>query len=767
MRSIRWQPATAWQALQRRFASLPLPETEESLALRLLTQAVVALGIIAVDMTAGTRLSVWAIPLSAVGGFWSWVRRRQPNVAAKFAIAIGMLGSLALFLGSLVENLNDTRLILAELLIRLQVLHSFDLPRRKDLGYSLVIGLILIGVAATLSETLAFAPVLLLFLAIALPALIFDYRSRLGFDQEPPRRASEPGPTRPHRPRRLSWGRLGVLLGLTLALGLAIFAIMPRFPGYQLQTLPVSGAAELEEQRFTEQTRGIFNPGVREGAQSETENAEQAAGTGEGEVNGEGELYYGFRSEIDQLEIDSGNPPPSRVVMRVRSQAPGFWRAIAFDRYTGRGWEISDADDLSTVERPPWTFRFYLGLPGSESETRPVIQTVTVVRDLPNLVPALSQPRDLYFPTPEVGIDPEGSIRAPAALTIDLTYTVISDVPIRDRTLLGQASTDYNRRTRSRYLQLPAGMAEWVRPEAEALLARSNQPLANPYETALFLAQELKQSYAIRDDFPVQPGEDLVAAFLRNGGGYPDHFGTVLAVMLRSLGIPARLSAGFSPSQFNPFTGFYLIRNTDAFALPEVYFPNHGWFAFDPVPGRELIPPSVEDTETFSVLEQFWRWVAGWLPSPVTGFISWLWLGLVGTLSRLLAGIWQFVSGSAIGVLLGAIGAIALSFLLWLLWLQLRAWQAYRRLQRLPPMERLYQQMLRVLAERGLPRQRAQTPLEYARSASDRYQGAIAEAANSIAQAYVRWRYGAIEPDLPQLQAQLRRLRRSSRRRSR
>ena len=54
------------------------------------------------------------------------------------------------------RELNDTRLVLAELLIQLQVLHSFDLPRRKDLGYSMVIGMILIGVASTLSQTMAF-----------------------------------------------------------------------------------------------------------------------------------------------------------------------------------------------------------------------------------------------------------------------------------------------------------------------------------------------------------------------------------------------------------------------------------------------------------------------------------------------------------------------------------------------------------------------------------------------------------------------------------
>lgn len=66
--------------------------------------------------------------------------------------------------------------------MQLQVLHSFDLPRRKDLGYSMIIGLILIGVSATLSQTLAFAPWLLALLLLGIPTLVLDYRSRMGLN---------------------------------------------------------------------------------------------------------------------------------------------------------------------------------------------------------------------------------------------------------------------------------------------------------------------------------------------------------------------------------------------------------------------------------------------------------------------------------------------------------------------------------------------------------------------------------------------------------
>ena len=52
--------------------------------------------------------------------------------------------------------------------------------------------------------------------------------------------------------------------------------------------------------------------------------------------------------------------------------------------------------------------------------------------------------------------------------------------------------------------------------------------------------------------------------------------------MLRSQGIAARLAAGYTPGERNPFTGFYEVRARDAHAWAEVYFPTIGWQAFDP-----------------------------------------------------------------------------------------------------------------------------------------------------------------------------------------
>jgi transglutaminase-like putative cysteine protease len=751
--------STAWLAQIRDLvASQPLPEPEDSISLRVLTQLLVIIGIISIDVAAADVadplwISLWAVPASILGAVWSWYRRRHRNVPVKFCIAIAMLLALAAFFVRLISGNIDTRLVLAELLIQLQVFHSFDLPRRKDLGYSIIIGLILLGVSATLSQTLIFAPLLLAFFIIAIPTLILDYRSRLGLV--------------PQRMKRmvtdLSPRRLARVVGVVLALGLLVFALLPRLPGYQLRNFPVSSPIQFDGQFDTET---IINPGYVSRGQGNGE----GVGTGNSTEEGPGELdttfYYGFNTRINQNLRGELEP---QVVMRVRSQAPGFFRVMAFDRYTGQGWEVSrnEEEEMETIERPHWTMRFIMPWIDSVRNSQQVVQSYTIVSDLPNVLPMLHQPWQIYFPTRELAIDPEGTIRAPIPLSEGLTYTVISQVPYRDRTVLGEAPSSYPRSIRDYYLDVPADINPRLRDKTLEILATAPNPLANPYEKALYLAQYLKQNYSIQQDLPFfAEDEDLVEAFLFSyEGGYPDHFSTVLTMMLRSVGIPARLVVGFSSGDFNPFTGYYVVRNTNALAMAEVYFPGHGWFTFNPIPGFDVVPRSVEESQTFSALRQLWNWVAGWLPSPVAGFLNqifeWIVLGMGAVIrffTRLLTQGW-------VGLLLGVGLLTAISFLGWLLWSGWRSWRYRRWLGQLPPMENLYQQMLAWAAEHGLPKHPSQTPLEYAQQARQHQPASHADAISQISHAYVHWRYGRRSPDLDSLRQHLRTLQKPKRRR--
>ncbi len=760
--------------IRQQLAARPKPETENSVWLRVLVQALVIVGIVATDIAGetfgtGESVSLWAVPLSIVGGVWSWYRRRDRNIPTKFGIALGMLAALAFFLWRLREEFNDTRLVLAGLLIHLQVLHSFDLPRRKDLGYSVAIGLILLGVAATVSQTMAFAPLLLVFLAIALPILVLDYRSRLGLKPlklKNQRLKTQDSPL-------LNFKFLIVNFTVIVALGLTIFAFLPRLPGYQIRTFPISSPIE-----FTGPFDGssVINPGYRNRGRN---NQNQQGGTGSGGRNiedGPGELdptfYYGFNTKINQNLRGQLEPT---VVMRVRSQAEGFWRVLGFDRYTGQGWEVSRNETTFKLDRPWWSYRFYIPNLATVSRTKEVIQSYTIVSDLPNLIPAMAQAEEVYFPTQQIAVDTEGGLRSPpqVGLPAGVTYSVVSNVPYRDRTLLSKAPTKYPKTIQQYYLQVPPKIKEKVRKLTEEILANQNKvakdskPLTSPYEKALYLAQYLKQhpNYKLQKAPPfLAEGEDLVEAFLfgyKNSppgekitGGYGDHFSTVLTIMLRSIGIPARLIGGFAAGEFNPFTGFYVVRNTDAYLLTEVFFPKYGWFTFDPIPGHPLYPPSVEEDQTFSVLRQFWQWVAGWLPTPVSNFLGAAIAWLINAIAWFVA---LFAQGW-IGLFTGLAIAIALGFCFWVAWDRWRVWHYRRGLEKLPPMESIYRQMLDILATLGYRKHPAQTPLEYASSSRQHHDIESGDAIDEISQAYVRWRYGGESPNVERSRQRLQQL---------
>ena len=69
-------------------------------------------------------------------------------------------------------------------------------------------------------------------------------------------------------------------------------------------------------------------------------------------------------------------------------------------------------------------------------------------------------------------------------------------------------------------------------------------------------------------------------------GGYYDYHASAMAVLLRTLGIPARVSTGYVLTQdnFDPRTATYIVRGQHAYSWVEVFFPEYGWVDFDPTP---------------------------------------------------------------------------------------------------------------------------------------------------------------------------------------
>jgi protein-glutamine gamma-glutamyltransferase len=118
-----------------------------------------------------------------------------------------------------------------------------------------------------------------------------------------------------------------------------------------------------------------------------------------------------------------------------------------------------------------------------------------------------------------------------------------------------------------------------------ALAKRVTRTTAGEYGAVRAIDHYLRNSnhYAY-DESPPRASLPLRAFLFRDRIGYCQQFSGAMALMLRTIGIPARVASGFSPGIPNPNGGGYAVRDLDAHSWVEVYFNTIGWVPFDPTP---------------------------------------------------------------------------------------------------------------------------------------------------------------------------------------
>jgi transglutaminase-like putative cysteine protease len=111
----------------------------------------------------------------------------------------------------------------------------------------------------------------------------------------------------------------------------------------------------------------------------------------------------------------------------------------------------------------------------------------------------------------------------------------------------------------------------------------------NPYAATVAIEAWLRSSGGFNyNEHPrqVRGPPPLVAFVTRTKGGYCQHFAGAMALMLRYLGIPARVAAGFTSGAYDADRGSWRVNDRNAHTWVEVWFNGYGWLPFDPTPGR-------------------------------------------------------------------------------------------------------------------------------------------------------------------------------------
>ena len=523
---------------------------------------------------------------------------------------------------------------------------SFLLFIREMLPFSLVPGLALFGLAGGRgTEAVAFGGFL-----IFLPSALISVGQAMMLSGVPANWRSAESPRATARWRYRHWLMIGLLIATILLVGAAI-----HFPAYAYGTQYYWHLAMMD-----------FGGGGRGGTMRDQRPAEL------------GRSYSVGRGPI---------APAERPVFSFEGTPSGFWRGEVYDQYLGTAWRSSDESPRPLRVRDGiLTVQELLHAPSEESL---LTHTVRAETDLQMVLYSPGQIQQAILPAavsrslPQgVYVDKFGCVFAPgSALSAGARYQIVSYplgvAPMSSRQAGTPTPSALDELDES-YLRIPLSARR-----AADLARRVAGNASTPTDKLAALVTYLQQNCAYTLNPPAVPlGEDAAEHFLfQSRRGYCDLFATALAIMGRGVGIPTRFVTGYAGGRYEPESGRYVLRESDAHAWVEAYVSPYGWVSIDPAPAGDA-PPVPPLQRTFLSLRFFFQ------DSPV------------------LTGALVVTCGAAL-------------VLIALLLRRARAGRGPLFLEGNDPATivlRAYARLSHILGRTGRPRPPAQTPLEYLRA---------------------------------------------------
>jgi transglutaminase-like putative cysteine protease len=496
-------------------------------------------------------------------------------------------------------------------------------------------------------------------------------------------------------------------------------------------------------------------------------------------------LMSGFTENVELGQIGEIKKN-SAVVMRVQTGKPIgydrlYWRGIALTNFDGKRWTTTehlvqtlqpsndgwiyapDAAQKTDSPGPGILYTVYLEPLATDALFVPgkvVSLRGNFTGDSTN---SLALTRRIYLLR-----DSTGTISNPFHNYAAIRYAGFSRLPPFNAAKLRAAPAEYSERVTATYLQLPVGLD----PRIPELAKQITKNALTPFDKALRIESYLRDRFKYTLTLTGKPGDDPLAHFLfETRAGHCEYFASSMAIMMRTLGVPSREVNGFLPGEYNDLGGDYIVRASDAHSWVEVYFPGVGWQTFDPTPAAP------ENSAGFLTrlgqyadwLEITWsEWVIGYdfahqlvlAQNLQSSSRNWSenardWFERKQSAGKRWMKSWQLRRG-AVGYMLPlavVLFLVALRFNLVAelgrrvrLFFQLRSSKQTGSDPQLA--SRLYAELLRMLARRGLMRAATQTPFEFAAGVNS---PSLAPAVHEFTQLYTQARFGGVPCDTSRL----------------
>jgi len=352
---------------------------------------------------------------------------------------------------------------------------------------------------------------------------------------------------------------------------IAIFAIVLIFFAW----IPPAGASSFDSasrawSRFTKPWRNF------------TDKFENAVNPLESPSGGKRGEFFG-----SEINLGTGFPLSDTIMFTVTApdQSSGekppryYWRGRSYDYYIDDQWYTTGASivDYSPVDDPSLISMDQEGVSSGRF-------SFTMGNDIFSLI---------YTPSQAIWISRPGStFNRPTDKTDEIlswfaypnirpgeTYQVNAIYSNPNINQLIEAGTEYPAWVKDKYLQLPENFS----PKITETAIQITKEATTPFEKAALITGYLRSNIEYAESIPEPPRnkDRLEWVLFEYKKAYCVYYSTSEILMLRSLGIPARLAVGFSQGEADENNRF-IVRRYDAHAWPEVYFPGIGWVEFEP-----------------------------------------------------------------------------------------------------------------------------------------------------------------------------------------
>lgn len=311
--------------------------------------------------------------------------------------------------------------------------------------------------------------------------------------------------------------------------------------------------------------------------------------------------YYGG----DSLNLGGAIQLGDQVILLVDAPIEHryYWRSRVFERYDNGRWMPSATRRVPDLNAP-----IEIVIPaGSDLGRLNVDQTIT-----------MNSPTRLIYTAPQpLSVDLTGRIdllrtngnqddanspmnvsviRPERVIERGTSYDVTSNMSVATAFELREAGTSY-----PDWVSNPNAMGVGVTARTAELARQviTEANATNPYDQAKAIETYLRNNITYNEQIPAPPaGVDPVEWFLfTQQEGYCTYYATSMVAMLRSLGIPARMAAGFAEGEYDSALGQYVVRERDAHTWVEVYFPGYGWVEFEPTSAQAPLNREGDDNQ--------------------------------------------------------------------------------------------------------------------------------------------------------------------------